>query len=258
MLLLNKSFFMLKKERQLKVLDLIRDKKNVSSRFLAHELNVSEDTIRRDLNELSDKELLTKVHGGAISVMQKLYHYNENVIYNLESKTNIALKASSLIQDGMVIIISGGTTNLVLAKLFPKNIKATVYTYSLPIAMQLIEHPLLEIIFIGGKINKESMVTTGLDVFQFLSKIKADLCFMGVSSIDIKHGITDEGYEISLIKKAKINSSYKVVYLATSNKLNKKQSFNVCNLNDIDTLVTELAPSDINLKEYLKSGVNLL
>jgi len=249
---------MLKKERQLKVLDLVRDIRNVSSSFLAHELNVSEDTIRRDINELSNRGLLTKVHGGAVSVIQKLYHYNENVIHNLENKTKIALKASSLIQEGMVIIISGGTTNLVLAKLFPKDIKATVYTYSLPIAMQLIEHPLLEVLFIGGKLNKESMVTTGLDVIQFLSKIKADLCFMGVSSINIKHGITDEGYEISLIKKAKINSSNQVVYLATTNKIDMKQSFNVCNLKDIDTLVTELDPLDFKLKEYIKSGVNLL
>lgn len=249
---------MTKKERQLKLLDIVRDKRNVSSSFLAAELDVSEDTIRRDLNELSGKSLLTKIHGGAISAIQKLYHYNENTIYKLEGKTKIALKASSLIQDGMVIIISGGTTNLVLAKLFPKNLKATVYTYSLPIAMQLVDHPLIEVIFIGGKIKKESMVTTGLDVIQFLSNIKADLCFMGVSSIDITHGITDEGYEVSLIKKAKIKASNHVVYLATSNKLNMRLNYNVCSLKEIDTLVTDLDPFSETLKEYLKAGVNLL
>jgi DeoR/GlpR family transcriptional regulator of sugar metabolism len=128
---------MVKRERQLKILDKVRDSQKVLSVFLAEELNVSEDTIRRDLNELSGKGLVTKIHGGAVMRIQKLYQYNEDIIFNKKKKTEVALKAVPLIQDGMVIIISGGTTNLVLAKLFPKDIKAIIYTYSLPIAMQL-------------------------------------------------------------------------------------------------------------------------
>lgn len=249
---------MLKRERQLKVIDKIRASRKVSSRFLAEELDVSEDTIRRDFNEMAAKGLITKVSGGAVISIQKLYQYNEDIIFDRENKTTIAIKAVSLIQDGMVIIISGGTTNLMLAKLFPKDIKATIYTYSLPIAMQLTEHPLVEIIFIGGKIQKNSMVTTGVDVIQFLSKIKADICFMGVSGLNVEHGITDEGYEVSLIKKAMINSSDKIVYLVTSNKLNIRHSFNVCNLKEIGIAITDLSPTDSKLEEYVKSGVNLL
>jgi DeoR/GlpR family transcriptional regulator of sugar metabolism len=102
------------------------------------------------------------------------------------------------------------------------------------------------------------MVTTGVDVIQFLSKIKANICFMGVSGLSIEHGITEEGYEVSLIKKAMINSSENIVYLVTSNKLNIRHSFNVCNLNEIDTAITDLDPTDEELKEYIKAGVNLL
>jgi DeoR/GlpR family transcriptional regulator of sugar metabolism len=249
---------MLKKERQLKIIDKVRGSQKVLSVFLAEELNVSEDTIRRDLNELADKGLVTKVHGGAVNRIQKLYQYNEDTIFNKNLKTKVALKTVPLIHEGMVIIMSGGTTNLVLAKLFPKNIKATIYTYSLPIAMQLTEHPLIEIIFIGGQIQKNSMVTTGVDVIQFLSKIKANICFMSVSGMSIEHGITEEGYEVSLIKKAMINSSENIVYLVTSNKLNIRHSFNVCYLKDIDTAITDLDPTDDELKEYIKAGVNLL
>jgi DeoR/GlpR family transcriptional regulator of sugar metabolism len=249
---------MLKKERQLKIIDKVRGSQKVLSVFLAEELNVSEDTIRRDLNELADKGLVTKVHGGAVNRIQKLYQYNEDTIFNKNKKINVALKTVPLIHEGMVIIMSGGTTNLVLAKLFPKDVKATIYTYSLPIAMQLTEHPLIEIIFIGGQIQKNSMVTTGVDVIQFLSKIKANICFMSVSGLSIEHGITEEGYEVSLIKKAMINSSEKIVYLVTSNKLNIRHSFNVCYLKEIDTAITDLDPTDDELKEYIKAGVNLL
>jgi DeoR/GlpR family transcriptional regulator of sugar metabolism len=154
--------------------------------------------------------------------------------------------------------MSGGTTNLMLAKLLPKDLKATIYTYSLPIAMQLTEHPLIETIFIGGKIYRSSMVTTGIDVIQYLSNLRANICFMGVSALNIEHGITDEGYEVSLIKKAMINASEHIVYLATSNKLDQRLNFDVCNLNEIDTVVTDLDSDDPKLKDYILAGVNLL
>ncbi len=249
---------MKKKERQQKIIDEVSINRKVSSSFLSQKLNVSEDTIRRDIKELHGKGMITKVHGGAISTIQKLYHYNEDIIYNREGKIRIAQKAISLLQDGMSIIMSGGTTNLMLAKLFPKKLRATVYTYSLPIAMQLTEHPLVETIFIGGKIHRNSMVTTGIDVIQYLSNIRANICFMGVSAISVSHGITDEGYEVALIKKAMINASEHTIYLATSNKLNIKHSYDVCSTTDIDTVVTDLEPSDFKLKDYISAGANIL
>ena len=249
---------MKKKERQQKVIDEVSINRKVSSSFLSEKLEVSEDTIRRDIKELHDKGLLTKVHGGAISNIQKLYHYNEDVIYNREEKVVIAQKAISLVEDGMVIIMSGGTTNLMLAKLLPQGLKATVYTYSLPIAMQLTEHPLIETIFIGGKIHRSSMVTTGIDVIQYLSNIRVNICFMGVSALSVEQGVTDEGYEVSLVKKAMINASEHCVYLATSNKLNLRHNYDVCNLKDIEMVVTGLDIEDPKLKDYISAGIKLL
>lgn len=249
---------MKKKERQQKIIDEVSINRKVSSVFLSEKLNVSEDTIRRDVKDLDTQGLLTKVHGGAISTIQKLYHYNEDVIYNRESKVRIAQKAITLIEEGMVIIMSGGTTNLMVAKLLPKKLKATVYTYSLPIAMQLTEHPLIETIFIGGKIHRSSMVTTGIDVIQYLSNLRANICFMGVSALSIEQGITDEGYEVSIIKKAMINASEHIIYLATSNKLNSILNYDVCDLKEIDTVVTDLDTDDPAIKDYKDAGIILV
>ncbi|AUC21836.1 MULTISPECIES: DeoR/GlpR family DNA-binding transcription regulator [Polaribacter] len=249
---------MKKKERQQKVVDEVSINRQVSSTFLAEKLNVSEDTIRRDIKELDKKGLLTKVHGGAISTMQKLYHYNEDVIYKREEKVVIAKKAITLVEDGMVIIMSGGTTNLMLAKLFPKNLKATIYTYSLPIAMQLAEHATIETIFIGGRIQRNSMVTTGIDVIQYLSNITANLCFIGVSAFNAEQGITGEGYEVALVKKAMIDSSERNVYLSTSNKLNIRLNYDICPLKEIDIAITDLELDDPILKPYIDSGVVLM
>ncbi|WFO17563.1 DeoR/GlpR family DNA-binding transcription regulator [Cellulophaga baltica 4] len=128
--------------------------RKVTSLGLSEDLDVSEDTIRRDLNELDTKGMLTKVHGGAVSTIQRLYHYNEDAVFNKDKKKSIALKAVPLLEDGMVIIMSGGTTNLMFARVIPKHLKATIYTYSIQIAMQLTEHPNIEIILIGGRIQK--------------------------------------------------------------------------------------------------------
>ena len=154
--------------------------------------------------------------------------------------------------------MSGGTTNLIFSKLIPPLLKATIYTYSLPIAMQLSQYPNIDLIFIGGKMQKNAMVTIGIDVLQVLSKIKADICFMGVSSINIKQGLTEMGYEVSIVKKAMIESSDRVVAMFTTDKLNTKRPHVVCDISKLDTIVTELDPSDALLEEYVKSGASVL
>ena len=198
------------------------------------------------------------MYGGAVQVSEKSVDvFNINIAAE-EEKKRIVTKALSLLHDGQVIIMSGGSTNLVFAKLIPSDLKATIYTYSLPIAMQLSQHPNIDLIFIGGKMQKNAMVTIGMDVIQVVSKIKADICFIGASSINIKQGLTEIGYEISIVKKAMIEASDRVVSMFSSDKLNTKMPHVVCDLNLLDTIVTELDPNDLKLEEYKKSGVFIL
>lgn len=154
--------------------------------------------------------------------------------------------------------MSGGTSNLAFSKLIPSELKATIYTYSLPIAMQLSQHPNIDLIFIGGKLQKNAMVTIGMDVVQVLSNIKADICFMGVSSINVKSGLTEKGYEVSIVKKAMIQVSDKVVAMVDSSKLDTKMPHEVCELNQLHSIITDLSPKDQKLKEYSTSGANLI
>ncbi len=249
---------MLKEERQNYILEKIRELNKVKSNELAVELGVSEDTIRRDLNQLSHNGLILKVHGGALSTHQKLYHYNESTVFNRENKVKVAKKALSLFKDGMVIIMSGGTTNLELSRLLPDHIKLTIYTYSLNIAMQLTEHPNIEVYLIGGKLHKNAMVTVGVSVVKQVAKIKADLCVMGTSGIEIDEGVTEVGYEVSFVKRVMIASSKTVVALVTSDKLNTAQRYPVCDLQEIDKMITDLDVSDPILQPYAKKGVEIL
>lgn len=249
---------MKKNDRQRVIVDKVMLHRKVFSDQLAFELNVSDDTIRRDLNELDKKGLLTKVHGGAVSSIQRLFQYNENAVFNREEKKIIAAKAIPLLEDGMVAFLSGGTTNLVFVSALPKSLRATIYTYSLEIALQLTDHRHIEIVFIGGRIQKKSMVATGIDVFQILSRVHADICFVGTSGINSNNGITDESYEIALIKKAMIDSSDKTVSLITSNKLNIRHNYSVCQLSEIDVIVSDLDSDNALLKAYEKQNILIL
>jgi DeoR/GlpR family transcriptional regulator of sugar metabolism len=249
---------MLKAERHKFILNKLYEDQKVSTINLAVDLNISEDTIRRDLIELNKKGLLEKVYGGAFPVIDKPANIFDITIVNREKKDIIGNKALSLIADGQVIIMSGGTTNLAFAKLIPSDFKATIYTYSLPIAMQLSQHPNIELIFIGGKMQKNAMVTIGMDVVQVLSKLKADICFMGASSINVRLGLTEMGYEVSIVKKAMMQASDKVVTMVSSEKLNTKMPYVVSELNQLNTIITDLNPKNPILEEYIKAGVQVL
>jgi len=249
---------MLKEERHHYILDKIKLNRKVLSSNLSTELHVSEDTIRRDLNELSLNGLIKKVHGGALPIDNKAPSYEERSNYNLEEKNIIAKKAVKLIKEGQVIIMSGSTTNLQLAKIIPSDINATIYTYSLPIAIQLTEHPSIEIIFIGGKLNKPAQVTVGLDVVASISQLRADLCFMGTGGIDIIKGMTEPNWEVSHIKKSMIEASDQVIVLCTNNKINEVKRYPVIPINNINTIVTDIRPDSQILQPYKEKGITIL
>lgn len=249
---------MLKAQRHAYIMKKLHAEQKVVTTNLAADLELSEDTIRRDLNELDQKKLLTKVYGGALMYTGKSNRTFSVQISAEEKKEKIVSKALSLLHDGQVLIMSGGTTNLVFAKFIPEHLKLTIYTYSLPIAMQLAALPNIELILIGGKMQKNAMVTIGIDVIQVLSKIRADICFIGASSINVKQGLTEIGYEVSVVKRAMISASDRVVSMFTSDKLNKKMPHSVCELHELDTIVTELDPEDERLEKYRKTGIKIL
>ena len=249
---------MLKAERRNFIMTKLVKEQRVSTIELAEILGLSEDTVRRDLNKLHEKGLLEKVYGGAIPVKDKEKNVFDITISNENKKKEIGLKALSMLHDGQVIIMSGGTTNLVFSKLIPPLLKATIYTYSLPIAVQLSQYQNIDLIFIGGKMQKNAMVTIGMDVLQVLSKIKADICFMGASSVNIKQGLTEVGYEVSIVKKAMLEASDKVVSMFTADKLNNKTPHVVCGIDSLSTIITDLKPNDELLKEYIAAGVTVL
>lgn len=247
---------MLKRERQAFIMKQVNLHNRVLSADLGMMLKVSEDTIRRDLNELAEIGELVKVHGGALS---KSYHYDyaPNTTYALPEKTIIAQKAATLIEDGMYVMLGGGTTVRELVRLLPHKLKATFFTISLTTALQLCDHPTIEVIFLGGTLVKNSQISVGGEVISRLNEISADLCILGTNSINTE-GITDSDLEAVQVKKAMIRAAKRTAIVTISEKLNSAQRLRIGELNDLDFLVTELSPTDVQLTPYHNSGLIIL
>jgi DeoR/GlpR family transcriptional regulator of sugar metabolism len=248
---------MLKKERH----DLIMRQINLHNRVLTSDLvsvlNVSEDTIRRDLQELSEGKNLIKVHGGALSTSYQSSFDDVNV-YARDAKRCIAKKAIGLIKDGMVILTGGGTTLIELAKLLPPNLTATFFTVSPYVAIELSKYEKLEVILIGGLFSKNSQVTYGSHVINQLSEINADLCIIGTSAVHPANGLTDTDWEINQLKKKMLSSSKRAAILCISEKLNTTHRLKVASLENFDYLITELEAERTELNDYRIKAIKIL
>lgn len=247
---------MLKKERQAYILRQVSLHNSVLSADLSNSINVSEDTIRRDLNELAETGKVIKVHGGALSKSFNSFFLRTDV-YNSDSKKIVAEKAVSLIRDGMFILTGGGTTIIEMARLLPENLKATFFTGSIPAAYEYAQHPNIEVIFIGDKIAKKSQIAVGGEAISKIRHIKADLCFLGANAIDLEHGITDNDWDIVQMKQAMLESASKTVVMTISEKLNSYQRIRVCGLDEIDILITELDIENPFLHPFRKDGLTI-
>lgn len=247
---------MLKEERQAYIVRQINLHNRVMSADLSTKLNVSEDTIRRDLNELAEKGKVTKVYGGALSKSYQ-YPFQENEVYAREAKKVIGLKTTKLIKPGMTILAGGGTTMLEFARAFPKGLQCTFFTISPLVALEMAERSNAQVILIGGELAKASNVTIGSQVINQLSEIRVDLCLLGTSSLSPQEGITDSDWEIIQIKKAMLSCSEKTAILSIAEKLNTVQKMKVCSLSSIHYLITDLDTDDKMLIPYAKQVVVL-
>ncbi len=225
---------------------------------LATRLNVSEDTVRRDLHELADAHLIQRVHGGALLRSPALVSYTDRQQQAVQAKTEIARAAVKLVHNGQVIIFDGGTTTLQVAQFLPLDLQATIITNSAPIAMALANHSQIEIILIGGKFYKNSLVTVGVETVETLRSFRADLCMLGVCSLHPDLGLSVPSLDEAYVKRAMIASSADVVALAAADKLNTAAPYIVGPLRDLTHLITEAIVPPENLTPYQDLGIMVI
>ena len=246
---------MLREERLKQILEKLRRDQRVSTAGLMEEFHVSEGTIRRDLNELEERGLLRKVHGGAVPRPEAPRVFEGRKAFASENKAQLVRKALPLIRDGQLILIDGGTTNWHLVEALPADLRATVFTNSFPVAQSLIRHPSIDLNFLGGPVFKESQVTVGIEMSDALRQLRADICFIGVRSIHHQLGLTSLELEEARIKRKMTEVSDRIVVLVTADKLDTVDHFKICDFQDIDVLIVEDSADEGKLQPYRELGV---
>ena len=250
--------FMLKTERQELILSRVEQYGKVLVNDLNDELNVSEDTIRKDLQELSKAKLVKRVHGGAIRIDNSIVAFEQRIRTKSEDKREIALLALPFIEDGQVIFIDSGTTNLSLSDLLPTDLNATVVTNSPSIALNLCDNPNVDIQLLPGELNKHSRVLYGSSTVEAIKNIHFDLCILGISSIDINKGINVPSLEESILKKHAMIQSSQTLSIVTAEKIGSTSTYFVAKATDLDIMITEKSITSELINPYISSGIQVI
>jgi DeoR/GlpR family transcriptional regulator of sugar metabolism len=234
---------MLTSERQSLLMSRLADEGRLLAGELARELGVSEDTIRRDLRELAARGLVLRVHGGALPASPTHRPLAARAGLRAGEKARLAAAAAGLVRDGMTLLVDGGTTNLALVAALSPRLVATVVTHSPTIAAALEPLPGVEVIVLGGRLFRHSMVALGADTAEALARVQADLLFLGITGLHLEAGLTTGDHEEARFKARLVARAAETVVLATADKIGAASPFQVAPLSSLGTLVAVEPPA---------------
>ena len=253
---------MLGETRRQHIIDLLRQRKTgaVSIVELSQELRVSEMTIRRDLDFLEKKDLLRRVHGGAVAftLEEPGTPFHERTSEADFQKKAIAQVAARLVRDGETIILDAGTTTRELARNLVGRNKLTIITNNIPVAEVLAQYPKINTILLGGILKHIEVCTVGSMVKQSLSYLTADKFFLSAAGISLKRGITDPDMAEVEIKQAMMRAADEIILLADSTKVNIAALVQIAQIREINKWVTDdNAPPEI-VAAFESEGVEVI
>ncbi|QTD88958.1 DeoR/GlpR family DNA-binding transcription regulator [Burkholderia anthina] len=244
---------MLTTQRKKVILDALARDGQVLAAELSVQFGVSEDTIRRDLRELAAEGLLQRVHGGALPASPAVAPFARREALEPEEKRRIARRAAQMIAPGQVAIVDGGTTSALLVSQLPPDLRATIVTHSPSVAVALAAHPSIDVILIGGRLYKHSIVSVGAAAMESIARIHADLYFMGVTGVHPVAGLSTGDFEEAAIKRALAERAGETVVLASQSKLRAASQFVIGELALAQTIVVE-RETDAALTEPIEAA----
>jgi DeoR family fructose operon transcriptional repressor len=208
---------------------------------LAVELDVTAETIRRDLTSLERQGVLRRVHGGAIPVTRLGFEpaVNQRSERCTEEKERIAKAAlAELPQEGAVLLDSG-TTTARIAESLPLDRELTIVTNSIPIALTLSVRPNLQVLVTGGRIRSRTLAGVGDWATDALSRVRVDVAFIGANGISPEFGLTTPDQSEAAAKRAMIQAARRAVVVADHTKLGEDYFARFADLTEVDTIITD-------------------
>ena len=226
----------------------------IVAKTMSAELDLSEDTIRRDLRELAAAGLLQRVHGGALPASPTVANLQARRGMASDEKRSLGAAAARLVERKQRVFIDGGTTHMELLCAIPLDLEFTVITHSPAIAAALEAHA-ANVIVIGGTLFRHSMVTVGAAALEAINRTRTDLAFIGLTGLHPKEGGTTGDYEEAAIKSAIMAKAAETAVLLTSEKLGAVSAHGVCDVKDLTHLVVS---RKANVKGLTSRGLHVM
>lgn len=249
---------MLTKQRKKLILDRLARDGQLVAKALSQELEISEDTVRRDLRELAAEGRLLRVHGGALPASAAVADLPTREHIATTDKQALGRVGAAMVKPGQLVILDGGTTALQVARHLPADLRATIVTHSLTVALELARHPRLEIITLGGRLFRHSMVNVGAAVIEAAQRMRADLYVMGVTGVHPEVGLSTGDHEEAAVKRALHRCAAETVVLASPEKLGAASPFVIAPVGELATLVVPSKTAPEVLRPYRATGITVV
>lgn len=230
----------------------------VKTNDLVREMNVSIDTIRRDLHKLENDGKLTCIRGGACASEEALQYspFFGRQIVNEDLKRDAAKKAISLIHSENIIALNAGTTNSIMAEeLLNLKKHITVVTNNLSVLSTLTASDYIDLIVPGGSVDKQELSIYGFNCVEELSSFSFDLCFLSINAYHPAYGFSDFRFQEINIMKAMVSHSKKTIALMDTHKFNKLSKKIFMTPKDIDLLITDSSLDEQTKAQITESGL---
>lgn len=231
------------RDRQAMIAELVGHEGRMSVDDLAARFHVSTETIRRDLGQLAEDGVVQKVHGGA--KRPRLHaegSFQERMTEDADAKRAIALKLRDVLQTGDTVFMDTGSTTLICAEAMADVGPVTLVTNSVAIAQVIAGAQNGSAVFlVGGQFSVDNRETYGPMAIAQLGSFRADHAVLSAAAID-SDGIMDSNFEEAQVARAMIEQARRLVIVADASKFGRTAAFKVCDLNEIDMLITDQKP----------------
>lgn len=245
--------------RQQKLLDCVRNSVTISVETLAQELDVTTQTVRRDIKQLADANLLVRYHGGvSIPSSTENIAYPQRQVMHADAKRRIGMAVAAQVPHGSSLIINLGTTTEEVARALMQHRHLHVVTNNLNVASILADNSESEVIVTGGLVRTRDRGIVGEATIDFIRQFKVDIGIIGISSIEFDGVLRDFDPREVKVAQTIIEQSRKIWLVADASKFGRQALVRMAHLSQIDVLFTDRAPPPA-IAELLKDvGVEVV
>lgn len=247
-------------DRKKTILKQLEKQEKVQVHMLAKELEVSPETIRRDLDRLEKDGKLKKVYGGAIKVNMDIWEppFSERTQINSNEKSAIGRLAASLVNEGETIMIDNGTTPLEVIRHIRDRKDVTIVTHSVTALLLAMEMFKGKVFFTGGELNPQLQTVTGSLSEQALQQFNVHKAFISIGGISMEEGITDYTLNEASISRKMMERSIETFILADHSKFGKRTFAKISSLQDVSAIITDQGCSTDWIQQLEENGIDIL